>query len=265
MKYVVESGRVRTRALEIHLTDHCNLRCKGCCTLSPFLPERHVDPERLRADLALARRGLLPEFLTLTGGEPLLHPRIVDCLRVAKAAGLASTVSVTTNGVLLPRMPDEFWIELDRLTLSVYPGIRLAADLIRSKCEEHGVELRIKRQDEFEDLTLDEPRADDALTWEVYSRCWMKRRCHLLRDGVFYTCTRPPHFAAYFRAPDRFGPADGVRLHDGPGLLRDLLWYLEREEPLASCRLCWGGQGKRFPHVQISPISGKEIASDRTQ
>lgn len=248
MKYVVEDGRVRTRSLEMHLTDHCNLRCKGCCTLSPFLPERFVDLERMRADLGLARRVLHPEFLKLTGGEPLLHPRIVECLRIAKASSLASTVSVTTNGILLPRMPDEFWGELDHLTLSVYPGIRIAESLIRAKCDEHGVELRIKRQDEFEDLTLDAPRADEAVTWDVYSRCWMKRRCHLLRAGVLYTCTRPPHFAAVLGTS---GPADGVPLHEGPGLLQDVLWYLEREEPLAACRSCWGGRGRKFPHVQM--------------
>lgn len=249
MKYVVENGRVRTRSLEIHLVDHCNLRCKGCCTLSPFLRERFVDPERMRADLALARRVLRPEFLKLTGGEPLLHPRIVECIRVAKASEVASTVSVTTNGILLPRMSDEFWSELDHLTLSLYPGIRVAEGIVRAKCSEHGVELRIKRQDEFEDLTLDAPRADEAVTWDVYSRCWMKRRCHLLRDGVFYMCTRPPHFAAAFRAP---GLSDGVTLHEGPGLLQDVLWYLEREEPLDSCRRCWGGLGRRFPHAQLT-------------
>jgi uncharacterized Fe-S cluster-containing radical SAM superfamily protein len=235
MRYRVEDGRVLTRALEIHVVDHCNLRCRECCTLSPFLPERFADPDEVRRDLDLARRVIRPEYVKLTGGEPLLHPRIVELLRIARESGIAKIVSVTTNGVLLPRMPEEFWRLADEVTLSVYPGIRVSVDR----------PVRVKRQDEFQRMTRSEPHK----AAETYETCWMKRRCHMIRAGRFYMCTRPPHLQTVFGGT--FGEADGVSLHDGPGMLDELVWYLERNEPLASCRLCWGTRGAKFPHEQM--------------
>src|SRR5262249_58418964 len=82
--YELCNGRIVTRSLEVHVTDHCNLRCEQCCSLSPFLPPWYEDPERLRRDFTAARRVLAPTFLKLVGGEPLLHPRLLDCLTVAR-------------------------------------------------------------------------------------------------------------------------------------------------------------------------------------
>ena len=67
-----------------HSADHCNLRCDGCCSLSPYLPKWYIEPEDLRRDLALARRSLAPTWFKLVGGEPLPHPELVQCLRIAR-------------------------------------------------------------------------------------------------------------------------------------------------------------------------------------
>lgn len=253
MTYLVEDGRVLTLALEVHLVDQCNLRCRECCTLSPFLPDRVAAPEEVRDDLRRAARVLRPQMVKLSGGEPLLHPRLDECLRAAKESAIAPRVSVTTNGHLLPKMPEACWELLDHLTVSLYPSAPLPEERlrwIRETCARRGIELKEKRQDEFEELTVESPM-DDADTDRVFEACWMKRRCHLVRRGVFYQCTRPPHFDTYFRAEGRFAEGDGVRLHDGPSLLEDVRWYLERGEPLASCRHCLGNTGRRFPHEQL--------------
>jgi hypothetical protein len=262
MKYLVEDGRALTHSLELHVVDHCNLRCRECCTLSPFLPERAAGPEELGADLDLARRVLRPEMLKISGGEPLLHPRLEECLRAARDSAISPVVSMTTNGHLLPKMAESCWEFLDHLTVSLYPSAPISEERlawIRAECARRGIALKEKRQDEFEELTVEAPMSDEAAA-RVFEACWMKRRCHLLRRGVFYTCTRPPHFDTYFHAEGRFGAGDGVRLHGGPGMLDDLLWSLAREEPLASCRHCLGNTGRRFPHEQLAPFAKGHVA-----
>src|SRR5262245_27812007 len=109
MKYLIQDGRALTHSLELHVVDHCNLRCRECCTLSPFLPDRVADPEELRAGLDRARSVLRPEMLKISGGEPLLHPRLEACLRAARESGISPVVSMTTNGHLLQKMPDPCW------------------------------------------------------------------------------------------------------------------------------------------------------------
>ena len=254
--YEVGDGRVLTWSLETHLTDHCNLRCAQCCTLSPHLPPRAVSPEALARDLYRAAAVLRPHVFKLTGGEPLLHPEIVRCVEIARASGIASQVSMTTNGLLLPRAPDALFELLDRLTLSVYSSTPLperTVDTVAARCARHGVLLTVKRIDRFGRMTPEPPFVSDERARAVYASCWLKVRCHLLHQGRFYACTRPPHLQAYLAArgyPNTLATIDGVSL-DEPDLLRKLLRYLESEEPLASCRHCLGAEGGWIAHRQL--------------
>lgn len=256
MSYIVSEGRLLTRSLEVHVTDHCNLRCRQCCSLSPFLPPWFVEPDAMRRDLLLAKRVLAPRFFKLVGGEPLLHPRLLDCLRIAREVDIAPIVSVTTNGLLLGKMPDEFWTLLQHLTLSLYPQPPFPDELLRhvhAQAERHDVALNVKHQDQFQEITLSEPRTDEVDNRRIFAECWLRHRCHMIRDGWFYSCTRPAHFDTFYHTTD-FSRADGVRLHDGPTLVEEIRELLERDEPLKSCELCVGGDGPRFPHRQLTRL-----------
>lgn len=239
-----------TRSLEVHVTDHCNLTCADCCSLSPFLAPWFMPADQLARDLAVAKTVLRPTWFKLVGGEPLLHPGLLELLDVARASGVAEIVSVTTNGVLLPRMDEGFWRRVDHVTLSVYPRPKIALEQIRETASRFGVPLNVKVQDQFEELTLAAPRADDAETARIFEVCWLRDRCHMIRDGRFYLCTRPPHFAAFdARKGLRLaGDDEGVALSPRPSLAEELAAYLNRDIPIASCERCLGGTGARHPH-----------------
>lgn len=254
MTYEIVNGRIKTRSLEVHIVDHCNLRCDGCCSLSPFLPQWFIEPEELQRDLRLAGRVLAPTWFKLVGGEPLLHPELIECLRIAKDAQIAEIVSVTTNGFLLDRMPEEFWVLADAMTISLYPRPALprsVVELINAKALAFGVELNWKRQDMFVDMDRDRPAKDPRVTQAVWDDCWLRHRCHLLSKGRFYACTRPAHFETYFRPPRSF-TGDGVELDDRPGLVHEIHEYLIRNEPLDACAWCRGGDAELKPHRQLT-------------
>ena len=67
----------------------------------------------------------------------------------------------------------------------------------------------------------------------------------MIRDGVFYACTRPAHFQTLL-GQDFTG--DGVALHQGDTLAAEVLEYLHRKEPLKACALCLGGNAPSAPH-----------------
>lgn len=89
------------RIIYFYLTKDCNLRCRHCwiapdyqatSTSSAYLPL-----ELFKSIIEEAK----PLGLTgvkLTGGEPLLHPQILEILEFIKAEGL--TLNIETNGVL---------------------------------------------------------------------------------------------------------------------------------------------------------------------
>lgn len=251
--YPLVAGRVRTRSLEIHIVDHCNLRCHACCSLSPYLPKWTINPADLAHDLELARHALSPQYLKLVGGEPLLHPALDECLDIARRSDVAPVVSVTTNGFLLPRMTDRFWLRVQALTISLYPQPPLPAEtiaLIKKRAAGHGIPINWKKQDEFVQMDLAEPRTDAALNEEIYAGCWLRRRCHIVSQGRFYTCTRPPHFETFFGQGSGFLD-DGLVLDTQPDMASRLRNYLQRPEPLRACSLCRGGNAPSEPNRQM--------------
>jgi cyclic pyranopterin phosphate synthase len=251
--YEVHDGLIATWSLEVHVVDHCNLRCAGCCTLSPHLAPRAVSEAALERDLTAAARVLRPAVLKLTGGEPLLHPAIACLAAIARRSGVAREVSLTTNGLLLPGAPDELFEALDRLTISLYPSAPLPDAVLSAaeeRCRRHGVRLTRKAMPQFQEL--DVPSAQDAAHARlVHDACWLRHRCHLLHEGRFYACTRPPHLAAAWSQPG-LATADGVDLHGGGDVAAAVLAYLESSEPLGSCRLCAGTSGSWSDHRQLA-------------
>lgn len=91
--------------LRISLTDHCNLRCVYCMPEEmTFRPNAELmqNDEVLLLVRLFARLGF--DKFRLTGGEPTVRAHIVDLVdEIAHTPGVRS-LSMTTNGVLLPRL-----------------------------------------------------------------------------------------------------------------------------------------------------------------
>jgi MoaA/NifB/PqqE/SkfB family radical SAM enzyme len=82
----------------LYVTDQCNLDCTYCTEYDNTKPHPSLD------DLTrwLAKiRALGTLRVALVGGEPLMHPDIVEVVRVATRLGFST--SLTTNGFLLTK------------------------------------------------------------------------------------------------------------------------------------------------------------------
>lgn len=86
------------RPLMAHVvvTRRCNLACGYCTEYDAVSPPVPLDEMKARID-RLARLGTV--FVTLTGGETLLHPDIVAIVRHVRDRGM--TPALNTNGYLL--------------------------------------------------------------------------------------------------------------------------------------------------------------------
>ena len=92
--------------LRISLTDRCNFRCIYCMPEDGVEPLSHDDILRIEEIERLVRvaAGLGIKSVRLTGGEPLVRKGVVDLVRHITDIEGIENVSMTTNGVLLPRM-----------------------------------------------------------------------------------------------------------------------------------------------------------------
>lgn len=202
----------RLHRVVIHLTDHCNLNCKGCSHFSNLAAPAFADPDRLDAELERLAALFEVTEVYLLGGEPLLHPELETLLRSARRRLPRAKLILLTNGILLPKMGPEFWRTMgeQRITLMYddYP-IQLKTDLFRERAREHDVEVDVmEHHDEFFKLPIDVSGSQDPA--DSFARCRTVANCPTLRDGRLYPC-------AYIAYIDLFSERFGVEgLEPGP-------------------------------------------------
>lgn len=166
------------RDLRISLTDLCSLRCTYCMPAEgvPWLQRSSMltTDELERVARVAAELGVTE--IRLTGGEPLLRPDVVDVVRrLARLRGVAGPldISMTTNGIRLPKLVDELVaaglqrvnISLDTLDRErfhsltrrdhldeVIAGIRAARDAGLAPVKLNAVAMRGVNDDEIVDL-----------------------------------------------------------------------------------------------------------------
>src|SRR5436190_9229323 len=96
--------------LRISVTDRCNFRCIYCMPEAgaPIAPKQEILTYEEIERLARIAVGLGMTKIRLTGGEPLVRKDIgLLVSRIGALPGLQD-LSMTTNGLLLPRYADEF-------------------------------------------------------------------------------------------------------------------------------------------------------------
>ena len=137
-EFVDRFGRVH-RDLRVSLTDKCNLRCTYCMPSEQmqWLPNAQVltTAEMLRVVRIAVEHGI--EEVRLTGGEPLLHPNIVEIVAGITALPNAPKLAITTNAVRLAPLAQQlvdaglqrFNISLDTLDRERFKQLTRRDDL----------------------------------------------------------------------------------------------------------------------------------------
>src|SRR3954452_11034655 len=126
----------------IEINEHCNLTCPTCFASSSPLRSGHrplAEIERM-LDLLVESEGK-PDLLQISGGEPTLHPQILDVIRAARARPIRH-VMLNTNGIRIAQDPEfvaalaemkrafEVYLQFDALSREALQTIR-GADLRR--------------------------------------------------------------------------------------------------------------------------------------
>jgi radical SAM family protein/4Fe-4S single cluster protein len=265
MKIRVAGGKVRNpEGIEVNAALHCNMRCTSCSHLAPLFRREFVDPAATYDSLARLAKHYHAAYTKILGGEPLLHPDLVELIEAVRASGVSDVVLVCTNGVLLDRMAEEFWRAVDALEISIYPSrtppagrIRMFAGLAR----EHDVQLTVNYYDHFR-IAYSENGTDSApLVQRIFDSCKLAHywHSHTLHEGWLYRC---PQSVVLPRHLDEGwdGRVDGLEIRDDPRFLDDLVAFLNRRAPLRACSNCIGSVGRLVPHAETRPRDWRQVA-----
>ncbi len=239
--------RVFVQGLEIPLSEHCNLKCKGCSHHSPYLKPHFYDYDQFVADIDALKDVYHTTKVSFLGGEPLLNRQINKYIAYARQAKIADIFAVITNGLLLKAMDDEFYRLVDQINISLYPNIGLEEGTLReflaAKAREFKFVYNINTCDYFQNTETEELSAENAQN--NFTHCSKQKNLHTLYEGYYYRCNRPVSTKQFLErngdltAPD-FKADDGVRLA-GPELYARLHDYVNRTERLSVCYYCLNG------------------------
>jgi organic radical activating enzyme len=255
-RYRLRGGRVFNRLCEVNVVDHCNLRCRSCAHLSPVLRKHFVDPDALSSDLTALARSYHANVLRLLGGEPLLHPNLVDVVTAARESHIAEKIEIATNGLLLPRMEPRFWGVVDAVRISLYPGRSLRQDQLDTCIDlarRNNVSIRYRRYQAFQESYSEKGTNDPSLVKKIYVTCnhvhrW---RCHTVANGWFFKCAQSYMMPRGMSLGPEAAYRDGIQIDESPEFRDRLLSYLTSPEPLSACRNCLGSAGRYVEHQQV--------------
>jgi cyclic pyranopterin phosphate synthase len=98
-----DAPRIEPRTVRVSLTDRCDLACVYCRpSRSDGYLEKRLDDDAWRAMVrALVQAGV--RRVRITGGEPLLHPRVTELVRYVASLGVED-LALTTNATLLAKL-----------------------------------------------------------------------------------------------------------------------------------------------------------------
>lgn len=228
--------------LDLNVVTHCNMACVNCSHTSPAAAPWSMSLETIEHDLTALKPILHAQNVNVVGGEPTLHKQLVEIMRLLKRIRLDISTVVITNATLLPRMPEEFWQELEYLSISVYPALNARClELAHEKQKQYGFGLGERIFTEFHRQFRKEPNDGSH-----FHNCHWKSNCFTVHEGYFHLCPQ----GAFM--PERFmglgAHTDGLTLE---GITEDKLQaFLNRTEPLNACRMCMANEMKPAPWME---------------
>lgn len=183
--------------LEVHVTEHCNLNCKGCFHYSPLAKPAFLDIIQYEKDMKRLSELFYneAEYINLMGGEPLLNPDIIKIMKITRQYFKHSLIRIVTNGIMLNEMSDEFWRECQINDISVEPTeypIGIDLESISEKAENFGVKYKIYHS---ASTMSRQPLAINGEydCTENFDKCPQANNWIQLRNGKLFTCITAAH------------------------------------------------------------------------
>lgn len=186
---------------EVPITDNCNLNCKGCLFASNMTSGiEHVEFADLERDAKrMSELFYDVPWIRILGGEPLMHPQIVEILKCYRRYFPDSEVDLCTNGLLLPKMEKSFWdcVKENRISIHVsgYKPTYSLLGKIDEILSEQGIPYAILKREEFLKYYTLNPDNDMKKSFE---KC-IASGCYEVYRGRMSTCSATIAFEKFNR------------------------------------------------------------------
>jgi hypothetical protein len=136
----------------------------------------------------------------LMGGEPLLHPQLLEFMDVTRKCLPHTRLDMVTNAILIKKWGIPFWESLRRnnirLMVSLYPNIQVDTEYMKQMAKLYKVTLWLRDCGNWSVVFNPKGDSDSGKAFRV---CFAKF-CYVLYDGKLYLCPRPAFVHMYNQA-----------------------------------------------------------------
>lgn len=243
--------------IELLVADHCNLSCRSCNHASPVMEKWFAKPETIFKDYSILAKYYRPRFVKVLGGEPLLHKNLIEILNAIRVSKISDYIMLITNGILLHKMSDNIWSEVDEVEVSLYPDTSLeldALDQLKKKAKDFSTKLTLNRYQHFRKTFSEIGTNNESLTNQVYQACKIANvwGCHSTYEGYFYKCPQSIYIPRLVSSK-----YERVIIRETPDFQAELYDFINSPVPLAACKYCLGTVGLQQKYVQVSHAKWK--------
>ena len=109
----------RIPRLDVMIAYSCNISCRGCISLSDFKRNGVASLDDITKWIEHWSTILQPEVVALFGGEPCLHPELIEICNRVRKAWPTTTIRLITNGYLLKNFDSAAWFDFEPFEMQV--------------------------------------------------------------------------------------------------------------------------------------------------
>ncbi len=223
--------------VEFHISDKCNLNCKGCTHFSPLFDNIGASYDKRINDLREIKR-LFPNLfvLNLLGGEPLLAPELDKYIIAVRKMFPESYIQITSNGLLIPKISKEVLQMIHDFNICIsiteYLPTQKMMDRIMECLDRYKIKYRSLKYEKKQIFN----RPISVNVHSKYKNLCISDGCIAVSDGKIARC---PTLMFIYKFNEVFNenlPEEGIyfldKVEDGEWLLSEL----KKEVPL--CKHC---------------------------
>lgn len=253
---------ITVESLEIHVSNHCNLSCRGCSHISPLEKKEFLNEENMYLVLKKLSSVLHCKVIRLLGGEPTLNSNLENIVSKIKEIGISDEISIPTNGILISKLSENILNNIDIVEISNYNyNEKISKNLIEwAKKNKDKVTTYIYLYDYFREPFSYHKNANKQLVDDIYKTCIISQKwqCFNVYGEYFYKC--PQSLAICKNIENCSFDKNGIKILGNQNLEEELEKYINSISPLQACDYCLGTVGKKFKIMQVSKEKYKKEA-----
>ena len=230
---------------------------------SPYLDSAFSELESFKKDLVEVKKYINFNEFRFVGGEPTLHPTIIDFFKETKNSGIAKKIAICTNGSSIFTLTPEFFLAVDLIYISMYTETGINYNKITEYLDSIADKYDFKYVYENKGTTFIKMHSDVELPQGQAQQNFMKCQiawdwgCISFKDGRLFRCGISQIKNKFFKQtgqlePYNFLKEDSILIHDPEFNKQILNEFIFSRKSLKACKFCFGTRNKSVPRKQLT-------------